>query len=54
MGQKVHPYGFRIGYNKTWVSSWYAKRDYADLLQEDIALRKHIMKSLSHAGISKV
>ncbi len=54
MGQKVHPYGFRLGYNKTWVSSWYAKRDYADLLQEDIALRKHIMKSLSHAGISKV
>jgi len=54
VGQKVHPYGFRLGYNKTWVSSWYAKRDYADLLQEDIALRKHIMKSLSHAGISKV
>ncbi|UCD12143.1 MAG: 30S ribosomal protein S3 [Nitrospinaceae bacterium] len=54
MGQKVHPYGFRLGYNKTWISSWYARKDYADLLQEDISLRKHIMKSLSHAGISKV
>jgi small subunit ribosomal protein S3 len=54
VGQKVHPYGFRLGYNKTWISSWYARKDYADLLQEDISLRKHIMKSLSHAGISKV
>ncbi len=54
MGQKVHPYGFRLGYNKTWISSWYARKDYADLLQEDIALRKHIMKTLSHAGISRV
>jgi small subunit ribosomal protein S3 len=54
VGQKVHPYGFRLGYNKTWISSWYARKDYADLLQEDIALRKHIMKTLSHAGISRV
>jgi len=54
VGQKVHPYGFRLGYNKTWISSWYARKDYADLLQEDIALRAHIMKTLSHAGISRV
>jgi small subunit ribosomal protein S3 len=54
VGQKVHPYGFRLGYNKTWISSWYARKDYADLLQEDIAIRGHIMATLSHAGISKV
>ena len=54
MGQKVHPYGFRLGYNKTWISNWYAKKGYAEQLFEDIALRKHIFKTLAHAGISKV
>lgn len=54
MGQKVHPYGFRLGYNKTWVSNWYAKKGYADFLVDDIKLRKYITDSLSHAGISKV
>ena len=37
MGQKVHPYGFRLGFNKTWRSRWYSDRDYAKLLHEDIA-----------------
>ena len=54
MGQKVHPYGFRLGYNKTWISNWYARKGYSDQLIEDMALRKHIFKTLSHAGISKV
>ena len=54
MGQKVHPYGFRLGYNKTWISNWYAKKGYSEQLFEDMALRKHIFKTLAHAGISKV
>ena len=54
MGQKVHPYGFRLGITKTWVSNWYARKGYAEQLVEDMALRKHIFKTLSHAGISKV
>ena len=54
MGQKVHPYGFRLGYNKTWVSNWYAKKGYSEQLFEDMALRKHVFKTLAHAGISKV
>ena len=54
MGQKVHPYGFRLGFNKTWVSNWYARKGYSDQLLEDMALRKHIFEALAHAGISKV
>lgn len=54
MGQKVHPYGFRLGVNKTWLSSWFARKDYAILLHEDIKLRNHVQKSLAHAGIAKV
>ena len=54
MGQKVHPIGFRLGFNKTWSSSWFAKKGYADLLHEDILIRKHIKGPLHHAGISKI
>ncbi len=54
MGQKVHPYGFRLGYTKEWRSRWFAGKDYADLLHEDIALRTMITERLHHAGISKV
>ena len=54
MGQKVHPYGFRLGFSKTWISSWYARKGYSDQLIEDVALRQHIFKALAHAGISKV
>jgi small subunit ribosomal protein S3 len=54
VGQKVHPYGFRLGYNKTWISNWYAKKGYSDQLLEDMKLRSHICKTLSHAGISRV
>ncbi|MCZ6508321.1 MAG: 30S ribosomal protein S3 [Acidobacteria bacterium] len=54
MGQKVHPYGFRLGYNKTWRSRWYAERDYAKLLKEDIALRAGLKERLAHAGVSEI
>ena len=54
MGQKVHPYGFRLGINKTWASNWCARREFPDLLLEDIKLRQYIKKTLSHAGISSV
>ena len=39
MGQKVHPTGFRLGFNKTWRSRWFADKDYAKLLHEDLKLR---------------
>jgi small subunit ribosomal protein S3 len=54
VGQKVHPIGFRLGITKTWFSNWFAKKNYADLLHEDIKIRKYIKDELSHAGISHV
>lgn len=56
MGQKVHPYGFRLGIHKDWLSKWYAARkpDYRRMLHEDIAIREHIKKQFYSAGISKV
>ena len=54
MGQKVHPYGFRLGVNKTWVSNWCARREFSTLLLEDIKLREYVKKTLAHAGISSV
>ena len=54
MGQKTHPVGFRLGYVKTWDSKWYAEKDYAKLLHEDLKLRDYIKQKLYHAGISRV
>ncbi len=54
MGQKINPVGFRIGINRTWDSRWYADRDYATKLHQDLKLREHILESLSQAGVSKV
>jgi small subunit ribosomal protein S3 len=55
MGQKVNPIGLRLGINRTWDSRWYANRnDYGNLLHEDIAMRKHLFKTLVQAGLSKV
>ncbi len=54
MGQKVHPVGFRLGYTQDWRSRWFATRDYADLLHEDIALRDMIRRRFHHAGVSRV
>jgi small subunit ribosomal protein S3 len=54
MGQKVHPIGFRLGFNKTWRSRWYAEKEYANLLHEDLALKKDLKKRFAHAGVSRV
>jgi small subunit ribosomal protein S3 len=54
MGQKVHPIGFRLGYTKTWRSRWYAEKEYAGLLHEDLALKKDLKKRFAHAGVSRV
>jgi small subunit ribosomal protein S3 len=54
MGQKVHPTGFRLGFNKTWRSRWYAEKEYANLLHEDVVLKKDLKKRFSHAGVSRI
>ena len=54
MGQKVHPYGFRIGVNRTWRSRWFAEKNYADLLHEDLRIRQELKKLFVQAGISKL
>ncbi len=54
MGQKVHPYGFRLGINKPWKSNWFGKRDFPELLQEDIKIRNFLRENLSHAGIANL
>jgi small subunit ribosomal protein S3 len=54
VGQKVHPYGFRLGTLYGWQSNWFADKKYAEQLHEDIAIRSFIKKKLYHAGISKV
>lgn len=54
MGQKVHPLGLRLGINKTWDSRWFAQRNYRELLQEDLKIRKHIRKALKGASVAKV
>jgi small subunit ribosomal protein S3 len=54
MGQKVHPYGFRLGYNKNWQSRWYSTKEYADFVFEDHKIRKFIKKLLFTSGLSKI
>jgi len=54
MGQKVHPIGLRLGIIKTWESRWYAKKNYAALLHEDIKIRSMVKDRLMHAGVSKI
>jgi small subunit ribosomal protein S3 len=54
MGQKVHPIGLRLGIIKTWDSRWYAKKNYAALLHEDIKIRSIVKERLTHAGVSKI
>jgi small subunit ribosomal protein S3 len=54
VGQKVHPYGFRLATLYGWQSNWFAERRYAEQLHEDVKIRKFIKKKLYHAGISKV
>lgn len=54
MGQKVHPYGFRLGINRTWRSRWFARKDYGALLLEDLNLKLMLKKKFFHAGISHI
>jgi small subunit ribosomal protein S3 len=54
MGQKVNPIGFRVGVNRTWNSRWFAGRDYADRLVDDLQLRAYVMDTMKTAGISNV
>jgi small subunit ribosomal protein S3 len=54
MGQKVHPIGFRLGFNKTWHSRWYAEKEYANLLHEDRVLKTDLKKRFAHASVAKV
>ena len=54
MGQKVHPKGFRVGVLEGWESRWFAEREYATLLHDDIRIREFIKKRLYHAGIAKI
>ncbi len=54
MGQKVHPYGFRLGYTKTWRSRWFAKKDYANLLHEDLEIKARLKEQLKSAGVAAI
>ncbi|OIJ15456.1 30S ribosomal protein S3 [Anaerobacillus arseniciselenatis] len=54
MGQKVNPIGLRVGVIRDWESKWYAEKDYADLLHEDIKIREYIEKRLKDASVSKI
>jgi len=54
MGQKIHPEGFRVGYIHDWKSTWFNEREFADYLNEDIAIREHIQRRLAHAGLSDI
>jgi len=54
MGQKVHPYGFRLGYNKPWKSRWFTKKDFSLWLHEDLKLKKELKNRLRSAGISSI
>ncbi len=55
MGQKVHPYGFRLGYIKSWHSNWYASdRDYSQTLHEDLSIRKYIETNMKNASVANI
>src|SRR5881396_912712 len=54
MSQKTHPIGLRLGINKTWDSRWFGKRNYAELLREDLLIKRYLKKRLFQAGISKI
>ena len=54
MGQKSHPYGLRLGYSTNWTSRWYASKDYARLLHQDIRIKRMVKDRLYHAGVARV
>jgi small subunit ribosomal protein S3 len=54
LGQKAHPYGLRLGYIKPWKAKWFAEKNLADFLHEDLRIRKHLKSKLGFAGISNI
>ena len=54
MGQKVNPIGLRVGINRTWDSRWYANRNFAELLHQDLKLKKYLTERLGQAGVSRI
>ena len=54
MGQKVYPTGFRLGITENWRSRWFAEKDYAKTLDNDLEIRKYLEKRLSRAAVSRV
>src|SRR5438445_600831 len=54
MGQKVNPIGLRLGINRTWDSRWFARKEYGNLLLDDLGLRKFLHRRLTQAGLSRV
>ncbi len=54
MGQKVNPIGLRLGISKTWNSKWFAEKDYAEQLKQDLDIQSFIKKRLRHAAISRI
>ena len=54
MGQKTHPFGFRLGIIRTWDSKWFAAKNYATFLHEDLTMKKFLKERLYQAGISKM
>ncbi len=53
MGQKVHPYGFRLGYIRGWHSNWYTKENYAEALHEDLKIRRYIEAEMKNASVAR-
>ena len=54
MGQKVNAHGFRVGVVKPWDAKWYAEKDYATLLNEDVKIREFLKEQLFIAGVSRI
>ena len=54
MGQKVHPYGFRLGIHTDWKSRWFSEKQYRDYLEADLRIREYLLGELPHAGISRI
>jgi len=54
VGQKIHPYGFRLGVTKDWKAKWFAEKGFSALLVEDRKIREFVHKNLAHAGISNI
>jgi small subunit ribosomal protein S3 len=54
VGQKTHPYGFRLGITKPWLSRWYSRKDYAKFVKDDTKVRKLVKEKLYHAGVARI